>query len=221
MSILQLEQLAARHGVYEELKAFGKKSEESRQVLAKVDTIYSILCIRDDSTAKHSETMAYYAYHLAQLQQEEEPIIYYLGGICHDSGKIFMKDSILKGSKKLSLEERESLKEHVYDSVLLLNLLNMPKVIIEMAEHHHERFNGAGYPRQIRGYQIPVSGRIAAIADVFSAIIENRRYRDALPMDGAIRTILSIKEQFDEEILDSFISLLSSLKNQTREEAVI
>lgn len=133
----------------------------------------------------------------------------------HDIGKIGVHDAILQKEGKLSDEEYELMKSHtslgetVLDKIMETTpsrrYLELGK---EIAGSHHERFDGKGYPRGLKGEEIPLSGRIMAVADVYDALISDRVYRKALSQEETCRIILDGKgAQFDPEVIEAFYAV--------------
>ncbi len=132
----------------------------------------------------------------------------------HDVGKVGLPDSILFKPGKLSEEEFEEIKGHSVIGHLILGeskseILNLGALI---ALTHHEKFNGTGYPAGLKGHDIPLVGRIAAICDVFDALTFERVYKSALPVDIALDILKEERgEHFDPELLDVFLSNIDEI----------
>jgi putative nucleotidyltransferase with HDIG domain len=169
-----------------------------------VIALYKSIKIRDSETAFHSLIMAECSYRLAEYFDPNHSILYYLGGLIHDVGKIGMKDQILKSTITIPANERTVLQDHVKVGAQLLNELELPETIIQMAEYHHERSNGTGYLYGLKGKDIPLAGRIAAIADTYSAMIQKRPYQDTRTHIEAVTIMNQNLELFDEQIIKIF-----------------
>ncbi len=134
----------------------------------------------------------------------------------HDIGKMGIPDSILLKPGKLTNIEFETIKTHTQIGARLLSrskskILQMGQ---EIALNHHEKFNGKGYPNGIKGSDIPISGRIVAIADTFDALTSKRPYKDPYPAELTRDILIKERgEQFDPEILDIFIANFDSFIN--------
>ncbi|GKS12944.1 hypothetical protein YDYSY3_39440 [Paenibacillus chitinolyticus] len=181
---------------------------EAFLVTKQVFTLFSGLKARDEPTAAHSVIMAKYMHKLARIFDPLNVNLYYLGGLIHDIGKLSMSDDILKSSSIISSKQKLHLQQHVLDGVKLLTEVGMPALIIEIAQNHHERFNGTGYPKGLYGSEIPMSGRIAAITDTFSALTVYRRYQ---PVKDSLEAIEIMKDNsflYDPDIMKCFINLI-------------
>ena len=129
----------------------------------------------------------------------------------HDIGKLGIPDRILRKPGKLNAHERRHMQRHPEYGREILGgepdaLLDLAAVI---AWTHHERWDGAGYPRRLKGAEIPVEGRIVAIGDVFDALISDRVYRPAMSLHRAVELMQAGRgAQFDPHLLDLFIAAL-------------
>lgn len=178
--------------------------------LDKIESLFACIKLRDEATAVHSVVMAHYSYKLAKILAEENAILYYAGSLTHDVGKIAMIDTILKSDRRLSPEERRGLWGHVTSGATLLRELDLPKTIIEIAQYHHERFDGSGYVYGLKGYDIPLSGRISAVTDTYSALVSDRPYQKANHALDALEIMKRDAHIFDPKILESFIEIIET-----------
>jgi diguanylate cyclase (GGDEF)-like protein/PAS domain S-box-containing protein len=134
-------------------------------------------------------------------------------GLLHDIGKIAIADNILNKKDKLTDEEREEIMRHSEIGYRILSTVNDMSEMAEYVLAHHERWDGTGYPKGLKGEEIPLQSRIIAIADTYDAIISKRSYRDALPKEAAIEELKKNSgTQFDPELVVIFIEKV--LKNQ-------
>jgi putative nucleotidyltransferase with HDIG domain len=168
---------------------------------------------RDTYTGYHSEDVANYSLMIAKelgLSKTHCESIYF-GGLLHDIGKIGIPESILTKPSKLTAMEYEIIKQHPiigYETIKHVSFLRRNK-ISDMVLHHHERYDGKGYPSCLKGEEIPISSRIMSIADSFDAMTSKRNYRDAIDLENAIYEITINKgKQFDPKIADIFLSML-------------
>ncbi|MFD2614728.1 HD-GYP domain-containing protein [Paenibacillus gansuensis] len=182
-------------------------SSVAESTLETIKLLFDMLQLRDKVTAKHSLSMAELSYQLAKECDNRNAMLYYLGSLTHDIGKIGMHDKILKSNKALSPQERKSLHAHVEDGYNLLKKLNLPQVILDISLYHHERYDGSGYLLGLQGKEIPLAGRIAAITDTYSALTTNRPYQRALNKQDALNIITKDSHMFDPEVLSIFLKL--------------
>ena len=131
-----------------------------------------------------------------------------LGGILHDIGKIGIKDTILQKPGKLTLREKEEMQKHPEIGANLVKKIKFLKPVIPFILSHQERFDGKGYPYKLKAKQIPIEGRLMAVADAFDAMTSNRPYRKAMDREKALQELISNKgKQFDPEMVDAFCDL--------------
>ena len=175
-----------------------------------VQTLANAIDAKDKYTNGHSSRVAEYSVRIARAmgwRKEEVDVLRY-EGLLHDIGKIGISDAILNKAARLSEDEFDILKDHVniggdimHDATTLPGADN---VIL----HHHERYDGTGYPEGLRGEQIPMDARIIAIADTYDAMSSNRIYRNALPKDVIrVELLKGSGRQFDPKLLEVFVSL--------------
>lgn len=138
--------------------------------------------------------------------------------LLHDIGKIGIPDAILNKPSFLSTEEMQAMKRHPLNGVTILQPIKELKTIIPIVRHHHEWWNGTGYPDGLSGNMIPLGARILCVADAFEAMITDRPYRNRLNVEDAKKELLKFSDtQFDPQIVDIFISLLEKNKNDVKE----
>ncbi|MEN2986248.1 MAG: HD domain-containing phosphohydrolase [Thermodesulfovibrionaceae bacterium] len=167
---------------------------------------------RDEETGQHAKRISLYAKLFAQLiglSEEEQGLLYYAAPL-HDVGKIGIPDSILKKIGPLTPEEFEIIKLHtiiggkILDSDPRFTTLVVGKII---AEQHHEKWDGSGYPKGLKGEDIHIFGRIVAVCDVFDALTSPRVYRPAFSADEAIEIVKSGRKiHFDPLLVDIFLN---------------
>ena len=131
--------------------------------------------------------------------------------ILHDIGKIGIRDSVLQKDGKLTDEEYKHIQEHVRITHNILNKIYMSpdfRIITEMACSHHEKWDGTGYYRHLKGEEITLGGRILAVADVFDAITSKRHYRDKMPIANVLDILMNgAGSHFDKHLVDIFMSI--------------
>ena len=180
---------------------------------------------RDHYTFQHSQNVAYYAAELARAAGMENDLVEIVreAGLLHDIGKIGIREDILNKPDGLTREEYETMKGHVENAINIIRYLPSLDYVIPAVYSHHERYDGLGYPRRLRGEQIPITGRILAIADSFDAVISARSYK--APRDVAEALDILEKEagrQFDPKLVTVFIEAVRNgiIKLRTEAERV-
>ena len=175
---------------------------------------------KDPYTKGHSDRVSEYAVLLGKkLNLSDEDIEKLrIGGLFHDIGKIGIPDSILLKESNLADEEYTKIKEHPIIGYNMLQHATMFKNILDIVKHHHERFDGNGYPDKLAGSNIPYLARITSIVDSFDAMTSKRSYRDSLPMDVVKSEILeNLGSQFDPEIGIAFLDILDNDFNSIKQ----
>ena len=164
--------------------------------------------LREPYTGGHSERVRAYTLLLADrlgILDPEERRFLAAGALFHDIGKIGIPDAILTKEDPLTSQEREVMKRHPELGAGLIGRVSLLQEARELVLSHHERFDGAGYPRGLQGEAIPRGARLFAVADAFDAMTTARSYRPALPFDEAARRIREGRgTQFDPRVVDAF-----------------
>jgi HD-GYP domain-containing protein (c-di-GMP phosphodiesterase class II) len=169
-----------------------------------------LLDLRDLGTGVHSTRLAEWAIRVARKLGLPEADLYQLevAALLHDIGKIGIPDSILKKEDKLTDSERALMNKHPEYSWSILRLLPGLEKASLYALHHHESFNGAGYPAGLKGEEIPIGSRIVSVIDAYDAMISNRCYRRGLSHDEAVQRLLaSGGAQFDPVVVQTFVEI--------------
>ncbi|HNW33542.1 MAG TPA: HD domain-containing protein [Candidatus Ozemobacteraceae bacterium] len=175
---------------------------------------------KDSYTHGHSERVTQYSVELARAMGLEEPKIenLKLAGMLHDIGKIGIPENILNKPGRLTDEEFDVIKSHPELGVRILHRVEFLAPVIPIIRHHHERFDGHGYPSGLGCEEIPYGARLVAIADTYDAMTSDRPYRKAMEMETALAEIIRCKgTQFDPELADAFVKMMRG--NATRESA--
>lgn len=191
----------------EELTA---RDESDRLFLEMVNTLITVLDKKDAYTSSHSRAVAAVSTKLAEFLQldQEEIFRVTLGALVHDMGKIYVPDGIINKNGKLTDDEYRAIQAHPKASFELVKELRQFQGISEAARHHHERWDGKGYPDKLAGEDIPLIARIIAIADTYDAMTSTRSYRKALPHEVAIEEIRkNAGSQFDPCLAEKFIEM--------------
>ena len=168
---------------------------------------------KDPYTRGHSDRVSEYSVLIGKKLGLDEKTLHILkiGGLFHDIGKIGIPDSILLKESKLSDEEYSQIKNHPMIGVHMLGDAAIFTDILPIVKHHHERYDGRGYPSQLVGDDIPYVARIAAVADTFDAMTSKRSYRDSLPIDVVRAEIERCSgTQFDPNIAKVFLDIMDN-----------
>jgi putative two-component system response regulator len=167
---------------------------------------------RDDATGEHTKRVGRTAALIARALEQPEPAVELIeqAAPLHDVGKIGIPDEILLKPRKLDAEEFDVIKTHVTIGRSILSDSRSP--LLQMAEEiaftHHERWDGNGYVSGMKGADIPDSGRIVAVADVFDALTHERPYKEAMPVLEAVEEIHGLAgSQFDPVVVEAFDTL--------------
>ncbi|MCD6253719.1 MAG: transporter substrate-binding domain-containing protein [Thermotogae bacterium] len=178
-----------------------------------VRSLVILVELRDPYTKGHSERVAELASALAErlgLDRERVRRIYW-AGLVHDVGKILVESSVLNKPGKLTNEERTQIEEHPVYGARVLEMVEGMEEIARIVLHHHEKWEGNGYPNGLRAEEIPLESRILAVVDAFDAMTSDRPYRKALSMEMAIEELRRCKgTQFDPVVVDAFIEMILS-----------
>lgn len=201
-----------------EIKEINKKLADTYKQLEQaymesIQTLRYTVEAKDTYTRGHSDRVSEYSVLIGEaLELPEEDIKKLkIGGLFHDIGKIGVPDSILQKAGKLSDDEYSEIKNHPSIGAHILSTASIFQDIIPIVKHHHERYDGKGYPSQLAGENIPYLARITAVADTFDAMTSKRSYRDSLPLDYVITEFERCKgTQFDPKIADVFIDILKN-----------
>lgn len=188
-------------------------SELEMAYLESIETLRYTVEAKDPYTSGHSSRVSKYSQLIGKYLNlsEEDLKILHLGGLFHDIGKIGIPDSILLKESSLTTDEYSQIKNHPSIGSHILCNAKIFKSIIPIVKHHHEKYNGTGYPSQLKGTDIPYLVRITSIADAFDAMSSKRNYRNELTLDTIINEIEKNKGiQFDPEISDVFLNILKS-----------
>ncbi len=169
-----------------------------------------LLDLKDLNTGVHSTRLAEWALHVAgQLGLGESKLAdIEVAALLHDIGKIGIPDAILNKPSRLTAEEYELMKKHPeYGWVVLRRIPGLERASL-LILHHHESFDGKGYPGGLKGEEIPVGSRIVSVIDSFDAMVSTRPYRNGLPFEEAERRLLEASgSQFDPAIVQHFLPL--------------
>jgi putative nucleotidyltransferase with HDIG domain len=179
------------------------------------------LDLRDEETEGHSKRVTAYTIALAQAMgvESEELRVIARGAFLHDIGKIATPDNILLKPGRLSDEEMSIMKEHCERGYEMVRKIPFLREAAEIVYAHQERFDGTGYPRKLRGEEIPLGARIFAIADSLDAMTSDRPYRKGTTFAAATEEIARCAgQQFDPQIVEVFLAMPTESWSELRAE---
>jgi len=174
---------------------------------------------KDEYTEGHNERVSGYSVALARAagMSEDDQEIVRMAGILHDIGKIGVPDSVLNKPGSLNQDEFERIFLHPQEGEKILSPLRCLSGIRDVVLYHHERYDGTGYPKGLKGEKIPIFARIVAIADSYDAMTSNRSYRQALSREKAVEELESkAGEMWDPELVRIFIEWLDKNGDKRR-----
>lgn len=184
------------------------KNSYDKQIEGIVKGVIATLELKDPYTRGHSERVAEYAMALATKTgkfDKDELKYFYYACLLHDIGKIHIPDAILTKPGKLTKEEFDIIKMHPLVGAKAVQEVEGISANIDVIRHHHERWDGNGYPDKLKGEETTILARITAIADAFDAMTSSRSYRSALSLEEAYSRIIDGKgSQFDPKLVELF-----------------
>jgi len=187
-----------------------------------LESLVATLDAREHETYAHSFRVRAYALHLAaalQYAADELPILSY-AALLHDIGKVAISDSILLKPGPLTAKEFQMLKVHSVAGERIVDRIGFLQGAGAIIRHHHERWDGRGYPDGIAGPKIPLASRVFALADTLDAMTSDRCYRKALTLSDARREIERCSgTQFDPSVVGVFTAIPDPVLRQLRQQA--
>ncbi len=193
------------------LKALYNTLDSAEQVIF---SLAAAVEAKDSLTEKHTQRVGESARHLGSRLGMPEVALdaLFRGGIIHDIGKIGVPDSILLKPGALDPEETIRMRSHVLIGENIVRPLRSASTLLPIIRHHHERFDGRGYPDGLRGREIPRLARIVAVCDAFDALVNDRPYRPRLPVDRALAMLVDgAGHQWDPEVVDLFVGEMPAI----------
>jgi HD-GYP domain-containing protein (c-di-GMP phosphodiesterase class II) len=178
-----------------------------------------LLDLKDLNTGVHSTRLAEWALHVARDLGLEDSMLgdIEIAALLHDIGKVGIPDAILNKPGRLTAEEYELMKKHPeYGWIVLRQIPGMESASLVIL-HHHENFDGSGYPGSLNGDEIPIGSRIVSVIDAFDAMVSDRPYRKGMSFDEACRRLTQASgTQFDPEVVRSFLPLAQTQLSAVR-----
>lgn len=178
--------------------------------LGTLHALTSAIDAKDSYTHGHSERVALMSRQLAEAAGLDQHTVerIYIAGLVHDVGKIGVPEAVLCKPGRLTKEEFDLIKMHPEIGGRILQDIRQMQDLIPGVMHHHERWDGRGYPHNLKGIEIPLFGRVIGLADSFDAMSSNRTYRDAMPLDEVLAEIERCAgAQFDPALAKVFLKL--------------
>lgn len=204
------------------IKQINNELSTSKELLEKsylesIETLRNTVEVKDIYTKGHSDRVSAYSLLIGEklnLTPEEMKTLK-IGALFHDIGKIGIPDGILLKTDKLTEDEYSEIKNHPSIGAHILSDASIFADIIPIVKHHHERYDGRGYPGKLAGNDIPLLARIVAVADTFDAMTSKRSYRQALDFDYTRKEIEKCSgTQFDPVIAKAFLEILDTQKEK-------
>ncbi|MDD2866677.1 MAG: diguanylate cyclase [Candidatus Omnitrophota bacterium] len=195
--------------VKQRLSFYAVRSE--RSILEAIYSLAKSIELRDRRTKEHCDRMVEYAEKIAQRMgmNEQEVDNVRRAAMLHDIGKLGISDAILLKPGKLTPEEYEIVKKHPVIGADIISVAGFLKDIVPYILCHHEHFDGRGYPRGLKGEEIPLGARIIAVVDVYEALTSDRPYHKAISKDEAIKILKEgMDTQFDARVVKVFLEIV-------------
>jgi putative nucleotidyltransferase with HDIG domain len=198
--------------------------EKTKTLEEFIEALAATIDARDPYVYGHSRQVSNYALALAiELNLSEEEIEHIkIAGLLHDIGKISISEAILNKSGRLTNEEFSIIKKHPVIGEEIFSQISSFKEETKLVGMHHERYDGKGYPRGLKGDEVPLGGYILAVADTLDAILSDRSYKSAQSVDFAINEIQNCSgTQFHPHVVDALLNLQKSLGNDVFKNSAI
>lgn len=213
--IKSISQMNMIKDINDELKDTYEQLEKA--YMESIQTLRYTVEAKDMYTRGHSDRVSEYSVLIGKKLglQDSDIRLLQIGGLFHDIGKIGVPDSILLKEAKLTDDEYSQIKNHPSIGAHILSNATIFSDIIPIVKHHHEKYDGTGYPGRLKGEEIPYLARIAAVADTFDAMTSVRPYRKALPLDIVKAEFEKYSgTQFDPDIAKAFLEILETDYNE-------
>ncbi len=187
-----------------------------RLYLSTVETLAMAIDAKDDVTSSHVRRVQAYAVGLARaLEVTDEQTLKAIeaAALLHDTGKLAVPERILNKPGKLTESEFERMKEHVDIGADILSLVEFPYPVVPIVRAHHESWDGSGYPRGLKGEDIPIGARILSVVDCFDALTSDRPYRRRMTDGDAIAILRERQGQmYDPRVVDAFVRVYREIE---------
>lgn len=191
--------------------------EQQKIVLGGIKSLVTLLDTRVPQEYTHSPYFGHLVTMIGEEMHLDEKQIESLkyAGLLHDAGKVDIPPEILKKTTKLTAREYKIIKNHPVKGAQMLRHLQILRPAIPIILHHHERYNGSGYPSKLKKRQIPEGARIMAVADAFEAMVYGRPYRERMDIPSALKEIKNKSgSQFDPKVVEAFLKVAKKINKK-------
>jgi putative nucleotidyltransferase with HDIG domain len=204
----------------EQLHNTNRKLEKTSQEVSKLNeellqVLSYVIDMRDPFILGHSQQVVFYAVKIAEklgLSPERIEVIR-KGALIHDIGKLGIPESILGKKSRLTAREFELIKQHVKIGADIIQQSEALKNVVPMVYHHHERYDGKGYPDGLKGRDIPLEARILALADSIEAMASDRPYRQGILFEDILQEVKRNKgTHFDPQVVAAFLEIVEEME---------
>ena len=213
--ILLISYLTLRASVARAEDASRQLKEVNRVYLSTVETLATAIDANDQVRSHDIRRVQGYAVRLARAVGIEDPPqlnAIEAAVLLHDMGKLSVPASILNKPGKLTAAEFERVKQHVTVAAQILSQIDFPYPVVPVVRHHHEHWDGSGYPDGLKGEAIPLAARVMAVVDCYDALTSHRPYRPALSNDEALRILVERRGSvYDPAVVDAFVGVIGEL----------
>jgi HD-GYP domain-containing protein (c-di-GMP phosphodiesterase class II) len=199
-----------------------KNRQLSEAYLETINIVMQAIEARDSYTRGHTERVTALAKLIgAKMKLSEEQLFNLeIGSLLHDVGMIGIPDNILQKPEPLKDADYARVKKHPEDGKKIIEPIGFLEQAIPTVLYHHERFDGSGYPENLRGERIPLAGRIIAVSDVFDALTNDRPYRERLTVEQAVQLINDeAGSKFDPVVVEAFLTVVKTYKPKPKPKA--
>ncbi len=189
--------------------------EQQKIILGSIKSLITLLDLRLPREYAHSPYFPHLTCAIGREMNLNEKQIESLkyASLLHDAGKVDIPIEILTKSGKLTPKEYKIIRRHPTKGIKILKSLQIFKPVIPIILHHHERYDGTGYPSKLKKGQIPIGARIMAVADAFEAMVYGRPYRERMDINSAIKEIRKKSQtQFDPKVVEAFLKAIKTKK---------
>ena len=199
------------------IKALQLYEEQQKIVLGSIKSLVTLLDARVPQEYTHSPYFSHLVMMIAHQMHLDEKQVESLkyASMLHDAGKADIPLEILTKTSKLTPQEYKIIKKHPVIGAQILRHLQVLRPAIPIIMHHHEKYNGTGYPSRLKKGQIPLGARVMAVADAFEAMVYGRPYRERMDIPAAVKEIKrKSSTQFDPKVVEAFLRVVKKIKTK-------